>query len=384
MMSCIGRFMDIKDFKSGCFKQGYKYQYFLPEKVNHSFSWQDSSINALLEEASLHLGELNSFSSLVPDLDRFIIMHIFKEAVVSNRIEGTRTNIEEAFNEQNNLDPEKRDDWQEVHNYVQAMNSALNELNTLPLSNRLIKNTHRILLSKGRGEHKTPGEFRVSQNWLGGATLTDAVFVPPSHEHLPELLSDLEMFLNNDTIKIPHLVRIAIAHYQFETIHPFLDGNGRIGRLLITLYLVHSKVLQQPLLYLSDFFEKHKALYYDNLTLVRTKNDITQWIKFFLAGVSETAQNAAHTLKHIIDLRRDYEKTILNNFGKRTAIGVDLLNLLFSKPIVTSATVQEALNLSAKAANSLLSAFTEAAILKESTGYRRNRTFIFDEYIRLF
>lgn len=376
--------MDIKDFKSGCFKQGYKYQYFLPEKVNHSFSWQDPSINALLEEASLHLGELNSFSSLVPDLDRFIIMHIFKEAVVSNRIEGTRTNIEEAFNEQNNLDPEKRDDWQEVHNYVQAMNSALNELNTLPLSNRLIKNTHRILLSKGRGEHKTPGEFRVSQNWLGGATLTDAVFVPPSHEHLPELLSDLEMFLNNDTIKIPHLVRIAIAHYQFETIHPFLDGNGRIGRLLITLYLVYSKVLQQPLLYLSDFFEKHKALYYDNLTLVRTKNDITQWIKFFLAGVSETAQNAAHTLKHIIDLRRDYEKTILSNLGKRTAIGVDLLNLLFSKPIVSSATVQEALNLSAKTANSLLRAFTEAAILKESTGYRRNRTFIFDEYIRLF
>ena len=376
--------MDIKDFKSGCFKQGYKYQYFLPEKVNHSFSWQDPSINALLEEASLHLGELNSFSSLVPDLDRFIIMHIFKEAVVSNRIEGTRTNIEEAFNEQNNLDPEKRDDWQEVHNYVQAMNSALNELNTLPLSNRLIKNTHRILLSKGRGEHKTPGEFRVSQNWLGGATLTDAVFVPPSHEHLPELLSDLEMFLNNNTIKIPHLVRIAIAHYQFETIHPFLDGNGRIGRLLITLYLVYSKVLQQPLLYLSDFFEKHKALYYDNLTLVRTKNDITQWIKFFLTGVSETAQNAANTLKHIIDLRRDYEKTILNNFGKRTAIGVDLLNLLFSKPIVSSTTVQEALNLSAKTANSLLRAFTEAAILKESTGYRRNRTFIFDEYIRLF
>ena len=264
------------------------------------------------------------------------------------------------------------------------MNSALNELNTLPLSNRLIKNTHRILLSKGRGEHKTPGEFRVSQNWLGGATLTDAVFVPPSHEHLPELLSDLEMFLNNNTIKIPHLVRIAIAHYQFETIHPFLDGNGRIGRLLITLYLVYSKVLQQPLLYLSDFFEKHKALYYDNLTLVRTKNDITQWIKFFLTGVSETAQNAANTLKHIIDLRRDYEKTILNNFGKRTAIGVDLLNLLFSKPIVSSTTVQEALNLSAKTANSLLRAFTEAAILKESTGYRRNRTFIFDEYIRLF
>jgi len=376
--------MDIKDFKSGCLKQGYKYQYFLPEMINHDFSWQDSSINALLEEASLHLGELNSFSSLVPDLDRFIIMHIFKEAVVSNRIEGTRTNIEEALSEQNNIDPEKRDDWQEVHNYVQAMNRAINELDTLPLSNRLIKNTHKILLSKGRGEHKSPGEFRVSQNWLGGATLADAVFVPPSHEHLPELLSDLEIFLNNDTIKIPHLIRIAIAHYQFETIHPFLDGNGRIGRLLITLYLVYSKVLQQPLLYLSDFFEKNKTLYYDNLTLVRTKNDLTQWIKFFLTGVSATAQNSAHTLKCIIDLRRRCEKTILNDFGKRAAVGIDLLHLLFSKPIVTGTIVQDTLHLSAKAANSLLRSFTEAAILKETTGYRRNRTFIFDEYIRLF
>ena len=376
--------MDIKDFKSGCLKQGYKYQYFLPEMVNHDFSWQDSSINALLEEASLHLGELNSFSSLVPDLDRFIIMHIFKEAVVSNRIEGTRTNIEEALNEQNNLDPEKRDDWQEVHNYVQAMNSAINELNTLPLSNRLIKNTHKILLSKGRGEYKNPGEFRVSQNWLGGATLADAVFVPPSHEYLPDLLSDLELFLNNDAVKIPHLIRIAIAHYQFETIHPFLDGNGRIGRLLITLYLVYSKVLQQPLLYLSDFFEKNKTLYYDNLTFVRTKNDLTQWIKFFLTGVSETAQNSAHTLKSIIDLRRRCEKTILNDFGKRAAAGIDLLHLLFSKPIISGTAVQDMLNLSAKAANSLLRTFTEAAILKETTGYRRNRTFIFDEYIRLF
>ena len=376
--------MDIKDFKSGCLKQGYKYQYFLPEMVNHDFSWQDSSINALLEEASLHLGELNSFSSLVPDLDRFIIMHIFKEAVVSNRIEGTRTNIEEALNEQNNLDPEKRDDWQEVHNYVQAMNSAINELNTLPLSNRLIKNTHKILLFKGRGEYKNPGEFRVSQNWLGGATLADAVFVPPSHEYLPDLLSDLELFLNNDAVKIPHLIRIAIAHYQFETIHPFLDGNGRIGRLLITLYLVYSKVLQQPLLYLSDFFEKNKTLYYDNLTFVRTKNDLTQWIKFFLTGVSETAQNSAHTLKSIIDLRRRCEKTILNDFGKRAAAGIDLLHLLFSKPIISGTAVQDMLNLSAKAANSLLRTFTEAAILKETTGYRRNRTFIFDEYIRLF
>jgi len=288
--------MDIKDFKSGSLKQGYKYQYFMPEKINHDFSWEDTSINTLLEKASFHLGALNSFSSLVPDADMFIIMHIFKEAVISNRIEGTRTNIEEALNEQDNLDPEKRNDWQEVHNYVKAMNNAIQELENLPLSNRLIKNTHKILLSTGRGEHKSPGEFRISQNWIGGTTLSDAVFIPPAHEELPELLSDLELFLNNTNINIPHLIRIAIAHYQFETIHPFLDGNGRIGRLLISLYLVHSKVLQKPLLYLSDFFEKNKTLYYDNLTFVRTKNDMSQWIKYFLEGVLFYTHNGKSTL----------------------------------------------------------------------------------------
>lgn len=282
--------MDIKNFKAGSYQKGYEYQYFQPEKINHSFFWTDETINELLESASFKLGELNSFSRFVPDIDMFIIMHIFKEAVVSSRIEGTKTNIKEALIEEKEIVPEKRDDWKEVNNYVKAMNTAIEELKTIPLSNRLIRNTHNILLANGRGEHKNPGEFRQSQNWIGGASLKDAIFIPPAHTELPELLSDLELFFHNNEIKIPHLVRIAIAHYQFETIHPFLDGNGRIGRLLITLYLVSSGILDKPLLYLSDFFERNKTLYYDNLSRVRTKNDIGQWIKFFLTGVIQTAE----------------------------------------------------------------------------------------------
>jgi len=376
--------MDIKDFKSGSLKQGYKYQYFMPEKINHDFSWEDTSINTLLEKASFHLGALNSFSSLVPDADMFIIMHIFKEAVISNRIEGTRTNIEEALNEQDNLDPEKRNDWQEVHNYVKAMNNAIQELENLPLSNRLIKNTHKILLSTGRGEHKSPGEFRISQNWIGGTSLSGAVFIPPAHEELPELLSDLELFLNNTNINIPHLIRIAIAHYQFETIHPFLDGNGRIGRLLISLYLVHNKVLQRPLLYLSDFFEKNKTLYYDNLTFVRTKNDMSQWIKYFLEGVSQTAENSAQTLKKIIELKTDLEKNKLLSLGKRTKTANEFLYFLFHSPVITSTALQKEMKITAKTANSLIDAFIGLNILKERTGYSRNRIFVFNKYVELF
>lgn len=310
-------------------------------------------------------------------------MHIFKEAVVSSRIEGTRTNIEEALVAEKDIDPEKRDDWQEVNNYVLAMNKAIEELKDLPLSNRLIRNTHQILLSSGRGEYKTPGEFRQSQNWIGGASLLDAVFVPPSHTELPDLLSDLEKFLNNNELKIPHIIRIAIAHYQFETIHPFLDGNGRIGRLLITLYLVASGVLEKPLLYLSEFFDKHRSLYYDNLTLVRTKNDLTQWIKFFLTGVITTAENSVETLSKIMNLKIACEGQIIE-LGKRSKHAMSFFQHLFTKPVITVNDVQNITNLSPKAANDLVSSFVFLNILKESTGYQRNRVFIFYSYLDLF
>lgn len=376
--------MNIEDFKAGSFKRGFEYQYFLPQKINHSFVWTDENINDLLEKASFKLGELNSFSRLVPDTDMFIIMHIFKEAVVSSRIEGTQTNIEEAFVDEKDINPEKRDDWKEVNNYVTAMNNAIDELKTLPLSNRLLKNTHKILLSSGRGERKTPGEFRVSQNWIGGATLADAVFIPPVHTELSELLSDLEFFLNNRDIKIPHLVRIAIGHYQFETIHPFLDGNGRIGRLLITLYLVASGILEKPLLYLSDFFEKNKTLYYDNLTFVRTKNDLAQWLKFFLTGVIVTAEKSVETLRKIIELKAHIEKEKLMSLGKRSKQALELFHHLFKKPVISVSDAQKMTGLSPKAANELVRIFVELKILRETTGYQRNRVFVFDEYLRMF
>jgi len=376
--------MNINDFIAGSLQKGNKYSYFLPEKINHTFVWTDDTINEFLEKASLKLGELNSFSRFVPDTDMFILMHVYKEAVVSSRIEGTRTSIDEALIEEKELNPEQRNDWQEVHNYVAAMNSAIEELKTLPLSNRLIRNTHKILLSSVRGQTKTPGEFRISQNWIGGASINDAAFIPPSHTELPELMGDLELFLHNDTIKVPHLVRIAIAHYQFETIHPFLDGNGRIGRLLITLYLVSAGILEKPLLYLSEFFEKNRSLYYDNLTFVRTKNDLGQWIKYFLVGVTETSEKAVSTLKSIIDLKAAIEKERIPEFGKRSKHAGHLFNKLFSKPVLNVKDIQEITGLSPKAAYDLVEIFIGAGILKETTGYQRNRVFVFEDYMRLF
>ncbi|MCB1178905.1 MAG: Fic family protein, partial [Leptospiraceae bacterium] len=215
--------MDIAEFKSGKLVSQGSYRFFLPEKINHSFFWNDESINELLEKASLKLGELNSFSRLVPNSDMFIIMHVFKEAVVSSRIEGTNTNIEEAFKGEKDIEPEKRNDWSEIQNYVDALNFAIEDLKTLPISSRLLRNAHKNLMTSVRGMNKNPGMFRKSQNWVGGASLMDAVFVPPIQNEVSGLIEDLENFLNNENIKIPHLIRIAIAHYQFETIHPFLD-----------------------------------------------------------------------------------------------------------------------------------------------------------------
>jgi Fic family protein len=376
--------MDIKNFVAGKYKKGYEYSYFLPSLINKSFTWSNPVIGELLEKASFKLGELNSFARLVPDIDMFIKMLVYKEAVVSSKIEGTQTNIEEALTDKQNIDPEKRDDWEEVNNYVKAMNYAIKELETFPLSNRLIKETHKILLSSGRGKNKNPGEFRLSQNWIGGATIKDAVFVPPIHTELPHLLSDFEKFLNNNEINLPHLIKIAIAHYQFETIHPFLDGNGRIGRLLITLYLVANEVLEKPLLYLSDFFETNRTLYYQNLNSVRVENDLEQWIKFFLIGVKETAEKSVRTLKNMLELKNKIEKEKILTMGKRSKNAVMLFHALFSLPVISIKNVQEITNLSPKAANDLVKVFVNQGILKEMTGYNRNRIFIFEKYLDLF
>ena len=360
------------------------YSYFMPSLINEQWKWEEQSINTLLEKAAIKLGELNSYSKLVPNIDLFIQLHVTKEAVVSSRIEGTKTQIEEALMDENEISPEGKDDWQEVNNYIKALNQAITELETLPISSRLIKKTHQILLDNARGENKQPGEYRRSQNWVGGNTLADAVFIPPHQKNVDELMGDLEKFLHNEDIKVPALIKIGIAHYQFETIHPFLDGNGRIGRLLITLFLVDQKILNKPLLYLSAFFEKNKSLYYDNLTFVRTKSDMTQWLKYFLVGVAEAAEDATQTLSDILELKTKLEISITTTFGKRSNNALLLLQFLFTKPIVHVNQVKEVTRSSYKSANDLVSDFVNVGILKEMTGQNRNRIFGFDQYLKMF
>lgn len=282
------------------------------------------------------------------------------------------------------ISPEKRDDWREVQNYTQALNNAIESLETLPLSSRLLRNSHETLMQGVRGEDKTPGEFRTSQNWIGGASPADAVFIPPAHIYVQDLMSDLEKFLHNRTIHVPSLIRIGLAHYQFETIHPFLDGNGRVGRLLIPLYLVSEKILEKPLLYLSYFFERNKSLYYDNLTRVRERNDLLTWLKYFLVGVEQTATQAVETLKGIMILKADLENEISKELGKRSNSASSLINAMFRNPVVTKTEVQEICNLSKKAASELVNTFRERRYLREITGNIRNQVFIFDPYIKLF
>jgi Fic family protein len=241
-----------------------------------------------------------------------------------------------------------------------------------------------MLLDSVRGEHKLPGEFRRSQNWIGGSSPADAMFVPPHHQYVEALMGDLENFLHNDQINVPALIRIGIAHYQFETIHPFLDGNGRIGRLLITLFLVEKGILNQPLLYLSTFFERNKALYYDNLTFVRTQNNMIQWLKYFLAGIEETARQSAETLSGVLQLKADYEQRVQSNFGRRAHKALHLLQHLFQHPIIG---VQEAAAITGvtfKAANELVAGFVKQGMLKETTGQTRNRMFVLEEYVQKF
>lgn len=375
--------MRIEDFQSGTFIQQYQYKSFMPALVNVEWVWQDPMINTLLERATRALGELNAFSFIVPDIDLFIHLHVLKEANQSSRIEGTQTHMDEAVMDLSQIDPEKRDDWQEVQNYVQSMNVALIELKTLPLSVRLLKNTHAILMQGVRGEHKAPGDFRTNQNWIGGSSLNNAVFIPPHHHDVPDLMSDLEKFWHNESMQVPDLIKIAISHYQFETIHPFLDGNGRIGRLLITLYLISRGLLNKPSLYLSDFLEQHRGSYYDALTRVRASNDLGHWLKFFLTAVIETAEKGKQTFQSILALRNELESKMVT-LGRRAENARALLLELYKKPVVSVNDVAGLLGLTHRAANGLVAQFVELGILEEITGYQRNRMFVFRKYLALF
>jgi len=378
---------DLKNFKAGNLIQQYQYQSFSPNKISLQWLISNPQLMSKLGEADRYLGRLDTFSELIPDIDFFITMHVAKEASVSSKIEGTQTSFEEALIKKEDIHPEKRDDWQEVQNYILALNQAISELDKLPISNRLIKQTHQILLKKARGKHKLPGEYRSRQNWIG-QSLKNPVFVPPTHQEIPDLMQDLEQFINAEILKlpiaVPHLIKIALIHYQFETIHPFLDGNGRIGRLLITLYLIDKKLLQRPTLYLSDYFERNRRDYYDSLMRVREKDALENWLFFFLDGVIETAKNSMQSFNKILALRNKIELNTLIKLGRKQKDGKKLLDTLYKNPIMDAKSIAKSLEVHIATANRLIKDFENLGILKELTGYKRNRIYAFSEYIGIF
>jgi Fic family protein len=376
--------MDLKDYVSGSYVEQFEYRSFQPTPLRQEWIFSDPALLTLLSEADRAIGELNAFAQLIPDVDFFIKMHVAKEATQSSRIEGTQTNIEEAFYEERDIVPEQRDDWLEVQNYIHAINQAIEQLKALPLSNRLLRDTHHRLMQSVRGKDKMPGEFRESQNWIG-VSLKNADFVPPHHDSVPDLMSDLELFLHDEVNHVPHLIKIAIAHYQFETIHPFLDGNGRLGRLMVALYFASAGLLVKPALYLSDYFERNKTEYVDRLMAVRHGNHLDQWLVFFLHGVRETAQRSIGVFRSILALKEQIERQAIPHFSTRKQPNAQaLMRLLYQQPIVDVKHVASALKLNTNTTNSLVADFVQHGILREITGQRRNRLFAFDQYLQIF
>ena len=373
----------MKNFKAGTYISQGSYKSFQPSSLNREWTIDNMEVWKLLSQADRELGRLDMYSNYIPNIDLFISMHVLKEATQSNKIEGTQTKMEEALLDREDIPLDKRDDWEEVQNYSKAMDWAVKGLEKLPFSNRLIRQTHKILIQGVRGDKKQPGEFRKSQNWIGGASINDAVFVPPVHTSVIDLMSDIEKFIHNESILLPELLKIGLVHYQFETIHPFLDGNGRVGRLMIPLYLDSKNILKKPILYLSDFFERNRKLYYENLTLVREDNNIEQWFKFFLVGIIETCRHGISTFDGIMQLQKEVDVK-LQHLGTRIAPAKAVINYLYQKPLVNADTVCKISGISMPSAYKLISGMEKIGILHELTGGQRGRLYAFEEYLNLF
>ena len=373
----------LEDFKAGQYIKVDDYKSFIPSKINEDWIWNDSQLNKLLAEANLQLGTLNGFAEQIPNIDIYIKMHVKVEANKSSRIEGTKTTIDEDLLEKLDVNPEKRDDWQEVQNYVEAINYGIKRINELPVCTRLIKEIHSILMQGVRGEHKNPGEYRTSQNWIGGNKPSNAIYVPPIPSEVGSCLSDLEKFINNDNINTPDLIKIAIIHYQFESIHPFLDGNGRTGRILIPIYLLNKGLLSKPCFYISDFIEKNKNAYYDFLSRVRSQNDILSWIKFFLEATIETSKAARTKFEKVVDFT-SYMNDLVLNMSVRPENAKLVINCFYNEPTMNRKILMEKTGLKPTALKSVINNLLEKNLIVENTGYSRNQIFTFEKYINLF
>jgi Fic family protein len=341
----------------------------------------EGDLLALLSSADVALGRLDGVVKVIPDPDFFIAMYVRREAVLSSQIEGTQSTLEDLLEVELAPDAARQSDVGDIVNYIAAMRHGLNRLPELPLSLRLIREIHGELLRGGRGAQATPGEFRTTQNWIGpaGASLQLATFVPPPVSDMKAALADFEHFLHD--ANYPVLVNAGLAHAQFESIHPFLDGNGRVGRLLITLLLVHGEILRAPLLYLSYFFKLHRAEYYDRLMAVRLTGDWEAWLTFFLRGVVVTAEEASDTAERIFELRETHRALVIEEVG---ANGLKLLSSLFQQPLVNVNRVTEVVDVTFPTANRLVARFEELGLLREVTGQRRSRRFRYEPYLRLF
>lgn len=342
----------------------------------------DDELQSLLSKADRTLARLDGITTVLPNPDLFIAMYVKKEALLSSQIEGTQASLEGILEFEADLPPkEDINEVKEVINYVKAMNYGIERLKELPMSLRLIKEIHKILLEGTRGAHRDPGEFRRSQNWIGppGASLNEAICIPPPPDMVLSTMGELEKFLHSKD-NIPPLVRIALIHAQFETIHPFIDGNGRVGRLLITFYLFWKGILARPLLYLSFYLKKNKADYYDTLMKLRLEGAYENWLKFFLNGVSETSEESASTAREIIKLKDDLITKIYEN-SISSVYAVKLIDLLFVTPLISVKDAYERLKISNQAANELFKRFESIGILKEITGKRRYKRYIFKSYV---
>ena len=375
--------MKLEDFVAGRLVERFQYKCFVPEFINHVWTWDSSALTVKLEQAIRAVATLDACSRFVPDIDLFIRMHVVREASASSRIEGTRTEMEEAVLAEEAVAQERRDDWHEVNNYVNAMNAAIIELETLPLSMRLLRQAHARLLDGVRGRHKAPGEIRTSQNWIGGSSLATARFVPPAAEYLPDLLSDLELFWHNDKIEVPNLIRAAISHYQFETIHPFLDGNGRIGRLLIPFYLISKGDLSRPSFYVSDYLERHRETYYAALSEAREKGGLLAWVSFFLDAVCATGESGCETFRRIFAFRDEMQ----GYCAQKGARGENLrrvVRLMYSRPRVTINELAEGAGLDYRTANRCVKDLVADGILVCDTPATRNRIYTLQRYLEIF